>query len=155
MPFGLLEYSLAGLFVGTSIGLTGIGGGSMMAPLLILVFKIPAAQAVQLDFLYLTPTKLIGAWRHYRHGTIDPWLTGYLAIGALPGTAIGSLYVARMVVGDPALNLVLRHLMGLFILGSAVLIVVQLAVFWHHQGGDPGVHRIKHSSTQRAVIVFV
>lgn len=64
MPFGLLDYTLAGLIVGISIGLTGIGGGSMMAPLLILVFHIPAAQAVQLDFLYLTPTKLVGAWQH-------------------------------------------------------------------------------------------
>ena len=62
MSLGLFAYTLAGLFVGTSIGLTGIGGGSMMAPLLILVFHIPAAQAVQLDFLYLTPTKLAGAW---------------------------------------------------------------------------------------------
>ena len=155
MPFGLLEYSLAGLIVGTSIGLTGIGGGSMMAPLLILVFKLPAAQAVQLDFLYLTPTKLVGAWRHYRQGTIDPRLTGYLALGALPGTAIGSLFVARTVVANPALNLALRHVMGVFILGSAVLIIVQLAVMWHQKRGDIEVRRIKLSRTRLAVIIFV
>src|SRR6266852_6027328 len=107
MSLGLLQYTLAGLLVGTSIGLTGIGGGSMMAPLLILAFHVPAARAVQLDFLYLTPTKLVGAWQHYRHGTVDPTLTTVLAVGALPGTVLGSLYVARMVAANPEMNLTL------------------------------------------------
>jgi uncharacterized protein len=152
MPFGLLEYTIAGLIVGTSIGLTGIGGGSMMAPLLILVFHLPAAQAVQLDFLYLTPTKLVGAWRHYRRGTIDPGLTTFLAIGALPGTFIGSLYVAKVVAANPALNQALRHLIGYFILASAALLIVQLAVMWHSKVTDPGLGRIKLSLTKRIMM---
>ena len=136
MPFGLLAYTLAGLIVGASIGLTGIGGGSMMAPLLILVFHIPAAQAVQVDFLYLIPTKLVGAWQHYRFRTINPGLTGYLALGALPGVVLGSLFVARIVATNPALNVLLRHAIGVFILASAVLIVVQLGIMWHKKIGE-------------------
>ena len=155
MPFGLLEYSLAGLIVGTSIGLTGIGGGSMMAPLLILVFHLPAAQAVQLDFLYLTPTKLVGAWRHHGLGTIDRNLTVFLAIGALPGTAIGSLYVAKVVAANPAMNLALRHLIGYFILASAILLIVQLAVMWHSHVTDPGPQGFTLSTTQRVAMVVL
>jgi uncharacterized membrane protein YfcA len=136
MSLSLLEYSLAGLIVGMSIGLTGIGGGSMMAPLLILAFHVPAARAVQLDFLYLVPTKLAGAWQHYRNGTVDFSLTAILAIGALPGTAVGSVFVSRFVATNPAMNLELRHVIGVFILASALLILVQLAAMWNKHGKD-------------------
>ncbi len=155
MPFGLLEYTLAGFLVGTSIGLTGIGGGSMMAPLLILVFHVPAAKAVQLDFLYLTPTKLVGAWQHYRHGTVDLTLTSFLALGAVPGTILGSLFVARIVAADPSMNLTLRHLIGFFILMSAALIVVQLGVMWHKQGIDKSPLRVKLNPAARVLMALV
>src|SRR5215831_19500889 len=123
MPLGLIGYTLAGLVVGTSIGLTGIGGGSMMAPLLILVFHVPAARAVQLDFLYLIPTKLAGAWQHYRHGTVNPPLATWLSLGALPGTVLGSLFVSRSVAANPALNYQLRQLIGVFVIASATLLL--------------------------------
>jgi len=143
------------LLVGTSIGLTGIGGGSMMAPLLILVFHIPAAQAIQLDFLYLTPTKLAGAWQHLRYKTVDPGLTTFLAIGALPGTALGSLYVSRAVAANPAMNLTLRHVIGVLILMSAGLILVQLARMWRLKRGDHAPIRVKLETSQRILMVFV
>src|SRR5258708_7180899 len=155
MPLGLLAYTLAGLLVGTSIGLTGIGGGSMMAPLLILVFHIPAAKAVQLDFLYLTPTKLAGAWQHYRRGTVDPVLTGVLAIGAIPGTIVGSLFVAKAVAANPDMNLILRHAIGYFILVSAVLIIAQLAVMWHRKVGEIGVHRAKLNTPLQLLLMVL
>ena len=155
MSLGLFAYTLAGLFVGTSIGLTGIGGGSMMAPLLILVFHIPAAQAVQLDFLYLTPTKLAGAWQHLRHKSVDPTLTLFLALGALPGTALGSLYVSRAVAANPAMNLTLRHMIGVLILMSAVLIVIQLVRMWRMNRGDHALVRVKLETHHRILMVVV
>jgi uncharacterized protein len=155
LSLGLIEYTVAGLLVGTSIGLTGIGGGSMMAPLLILVFHIPAAQAVQLDFLYLTPTKLAGAWQHIRYRTVDPVLTVCLGIGALPGTALGSLYISRVVATNPAMNLTLRHVIGVLILLSAVLILTQLAKMWRVPRGDFAPVRVKFELTQRLGMIVV
>jgi uncharacterized membrane protein YfcA len=155
MPFGLLLYTLAGFLVGTSIGLTGIGGGSMMAPLLILVFHIPAAKAVQLDFLYLTPTKLVGAWQHYQRKTVDPTLTGLLALGAIPGTILGSVYVAQQVAANPNTNITLRHVIGYFILVSAALIIVQLGYMWHRKVGEIGDHRAKFNTPRGILMVVV
>jgi len=155
VPFYLLEYTLAGLLVGTSIGLTGIGGSSMMAPLLILVFHVPAARAVQLDFLYLTPTKLVGAWQHYRHGTIDPTLTTVLAVGAIPGTVAVSLFVARVVAANPELDLSLRHVIGFFVLASALLILAQLAVMWHKQFWKSGHRRVKLTRLAQVLVALV
>jgi uncharacterized membrane protein YfcA len=155
MSLGMLAYTIAGLLVGTSIGLTGIGGGSMMAPLLILVFHIPAAKAVQLDFLYLTPTKLAGAWQHHRDKTVDPILTLVLAIGAIPGTIIGSVWVARVVASNPDLNLFLRHLIGIFILASAALILIQLAFMWRRQRPYSQPVRVKLSTLQKVLIASV
>jgi uncharacterized membrane protein YfcA len=155
MPFDLLGYTLAGLVVGTSIGLTGIGGGSMMAPLLILVFHIPAAHAVQLDFLYLVPTKLAGAWQHYRRGTINPSLTTFLALGALPGTILGSLFVSRTVASNPALNGQLRQLIGVFVIVSALLLLGQLAVMWHTGADERGVRGVKFTLGRGLLIAVI
>jgi uncharacterized protein len=155
MPVGLIGYTLAGLVVGTSIGLTGIGGGSMMAPLLILVFHVPAARAVQLDFLYLIPTKLTGAWQHYRHGTINPSLTALLALGALPGTILGALFVSRSVAANPALNQQLRQVIGVFILLSAALLLIQLAVMWRKGRPDGGKRGAKFSPSGCVLISVV
>lgn len=155
MPFHLIGYSLAGMVVGLSIGLTGIGGGSMMAPLLILVFHVPAARAVQLDFLYLIPTKLAGAWQHYQHGTINSTLTLWLAAGALPGTILGSLVVSRLVAGNPSLNLELRQVIGVFILLSAVLLLGQLAVMWRKGVPDAGIRGATFNRTGCVLIALI
>ncbi len=154
-PTEFLSYSLAGLLVGISVGLTGIGGGSMMAPLLILVFNVPAARAVQLDFLYLVPTKLAAAWQHQRGGTVDRPLAVLLALGALPGTAIGSLYVSHAVAGNPALELQLRRLIGLFVLASAILLLAQLAIMWRRHAPSLEVRTTGFSLVHGALIVLL
>lgn len=155
MPLSLVGYTLAGLVVGTSIGLTGIGGGSMMAPLLILVFHVPAARAVQLDFLYLTPTKLAGAWQHYRQGTVNPSLAVLLATGALPGTIVGSLFVARVVAAHPALNQQLRVVIGGFILLSAALLAGQLILSARRGKVDDGRRATRFSLARGVPIALV
>lgn len=155
MPTSLLGYTMAGLVVGTSIGLTGIGGGSMMAPLLILVFHVPAARAVQLDFLYLVPTKLAGAWPHFRHGTINPSLTVLLGLGALPGTIVGSVFVSRAVAASPTLNAQLRQVIGGFILLSAVLLLGQLAVMWRKGVGDSGARKKTFRGASGGLIALI
>jgi uncharacterized membrane protein YfcA len=127
----------------------------MMAPLLILVFHLPASTAVQLDFLYLTPTKLAGAWQHFRYRTVEPVLTTFLAVGALPGTALGSIFISRSVTANPGFNLTLRHVIGVLILLSAILIFYQLAKMWRMPRADHARVKVKFETFHRVGMVAI
>src|ERR671917_1906611 len=81
-----------GLGVGLLVGMTGIGGGSLMTPLLILVFGIKPVTAVGTDLAYGAVTKTLGGWRHLRQGTVDMTLSTWMAFGSVPA-AVGGVYV--------------------------------------------------------------
>ena len=81
-----------GLCVGILVGLTGRGGGSLMTPLLIIVFGIKPVVAVGTDLTYGAVTKTVGGWRHLRHRTVDTSLSWWMALGSVPA-AIGGVYV--------------------------------------------------------------
>ena len=81
-----------GLGVGLLVGMTGIGGGSLMTPLLILVFGIKPITAVGTDLAYGAVTKTVGGWRHWRQKTVDLSLSTWMALGSVPA-AIGGVYV--------------------------------------------------------------
>lgn len=83
-----LGYILAGLVVGFMVGLTGVGGGSLMTPLLIFGFGIPPLTAVGTDLLFAAFTKMGGIWAHWRHHTIQWRVVGLLALGSIPATVI-------------------------------------------------------------------
>lgn len=85
-----------GLGVGVLIGMTGIGGGSLMTPLLILVFGIKPVTAVGTDLAYGAVTKTVGGWRHLRHGTVVMPLCLWMAVGSVPA-AVGGVYVLELV----------------------------------------------------------
>src|SRR3954468_21406826 len=74
------------------VGMTGIGGGSLMTPLLILVFGINPATAVGTDLAYGAVTKTVGGWNHFRKGSVDLTLSSWMALGSVPA-AIGGVYV--------------------------------------------------------------
>jgi uncharacterized membrane protein YfcA len=81
-------YSLAGLAVGLLVGLTGVGGGSLMTPILILLFGIHPATAVGTDLLYAAATKTAGSVVHGFNRTIDWRVVGLLATGSVPLTVV-------------------------------------------------------------------
>jgi uncharacterized membrane protein YfcA len=85
-----------GLGVGTLVGLTGMGGGSLMTPLLIIVFGIKPVTAVGTDLAYGAVTKTVGGWRHFRHGTVDMGMSGWMAVGSVPA-AVGGVYVLEAI----------------------------------------------------------
>jgi uncharacterized protein len=84
-----------GLGVGVLVGMTGIGGGSLMTPLLILVFGIKPVTAIGTDLAYGAVTKTVGGWRHFRQGTVDLKLSTWMALGSVPA-AIGGVYVLEL-----------------------------------------------------------
>ena len=82
-------YILFGLGVGILVGLTGIGGGSLMTPLLILVGGVSPAVAIGTDLAYGAITKTVGGWRHLRQGTVDLGISKWMAFGSVPGSVLG------------------------------------------------------------------
>ena len=85
-----------GLGVGILVGMTGIGGGSLMTPLLIIVAGIQPIVAIGTDLAYGAVTKTVGGWRHWRNGTVDFGVCWWLAGGAAPSSLLGVLVVGRL-----------------------------------------------------------
>ncbi|MCQ9379846.1 sulfite exporter TauE/SafE family protein [Methyloversatilis sp. XJ19-49] len=121
MEFG---YSIAGFFVGAIVGLTGVGGGSLMTPLLVLLFGIHPAVAVGTDLLYAALTKAGGALVHGRNQTVDWRIVTGLGSGSVPAAALtlwwlsthsGSAYgSASIISGTLGIALVLTAFALLF-----------------------------------------
>jgi uncharacterized membrane protein YfcA len=123
---------LFGLGVGVLIGMTGIGGGSLMTPLLILVFGTKPVVAIGTDLAYGALTKTLGGWRHLRQGTVDLGLSLWLAVGSAPGAVTGVLAVEAIHhrYGDAFEDTLLISLAcALFIVGASVLV---RALFFGH-----------------------
>ena len=87
---------LFGLGVGVLVGMTGVGGGSLMTPLLILVFGIKPVTAVGTDLAYGAVTKTVGGWRHMRYRTVDTSISWWMGFGSVPA-AVGGVYVLHLV----------------------------------------------------------
>src|SRR3954449_9407128 len=81
-----------GFGVGILVGTTGIGGGSLMTPILILIFGFQPTTAVGTDLAYGAITKTVGGWRHWRQKTVDLRLSAWVAIGSVTA-AIGGVVV--------------------------------------------------------------
>jgi hypothetical protein len=88
-----LAQVISGFAVGTIVGITGVGGGALMTPLLLLVFGIAPATAVGTDLLFAAVTKSGGTWVHARQGTVDWRVVRLLASGSLPATVATLLLV--------------------------------------------------------------
>jgi uncharacterized membrane protein YfcA len=87
---------LFGLGVGVLVGLTGIGGGSLMTPLLILAAGVKPTVAIGTDLAYGAVTKTLGGWRVWRGGHVDLMLSKWLAVGSVPGSLIGVITLERL-----------------------------------------------------------
>src|SRR5437660_6509800 len=88
-------YTISGFCVGVLVGMTGVGGGSLMTPLLILLFGIHPATAVGTDLLFAASTKTIGTIVHAAARTVDWMLVSLLAIGSVPATIATLLLLSR------------------------------------------------------------
>ncbi len=80
---------LFGLLVGFLVGLTGVGGGSLMTPFLVAVMGVPAPTAIGTDMVYATATKLTGSWQHYRQRSVNLEVALFLGLGSIPASLLG------------------------------------------------------------------
>ncbi|MBW4576460.1 MAG: sulfite exporter TauE/SafE family protein [Aphanothece sp. CMT-3BRIN-NPC111] len=113
--------------VGIIVGLTGIGGASLITPMLIFVFQVPPAIAVSSDVVAATLMKVIGGIKHWKQQTLDLQVVKWLAWGSVPGSLIGVgiLYLIKR-TGTFNLDYILLRAIGLMILLVALLGLTQL-----------------------------
>jgi uncharacterized membrane protein YfcA len=88
--------ALAGLIVGIVVGLTGMGGGALMTPILVIGFGIEPLAAVSSDLVAAVVMKPIGGGIHFRRGTVHTGLVRWLALGSVPGALIGSYWISHL-----------------------------------------------------------
>lgn len=115
-------YTFSGFLVGFIVGITGVGGGSLMTPLLMLVFGVAPATAVGTDLLYAALTKMGGSWAHSRRGTVDWKVVTLLALGSVPA-ALLSIWLLKTMALDE------KHMRGLITsVLSVALVLTALAL---------------------------
>ncbi|MES2603465.1 MAG: sulfite exporter TauE/SafE family protein [Pseudomonadota bacterium] len=120
-----LMYSISGFAVGVLVGITGVGGGSLMTPLLVFMFGFQPAVAVGTDLLYAAITKTGGVVVHHgKHQSVDWRVVGLLALGSLP-MAIATLLTIRylMSVGTEVTGAISWSLGLALILTSSALLI--------------------------------
>jgi hypothetical protein len=105
---------LFGLGIGVLVGMTGMGGGSLMTPLLILIFGIQPTTAIGTDIFYSAITKTVGGWRHFRMKTVNMGLVKWLAIGSVPAAVIGVAIVSVLEkqIGEEQLDSLVYAVLG-------------------------------------------
>lgn len=118
-----LLYSISGFAIGALVGMTGVGGGSLMTPLLILLFGIHPATAVGTDLLYAAATKSGGTLVHGLTRTIEWRVVGRLATGSIPMTAFTLLALSRFDINGTAAHHLITTVLGCALFSTAVALI--------------------------------
>jgi uncharacterized membrane protein YfcA len=121
------ELVLIGLVVGILVGLTGVGGGSIMTPMLVQVLKVNPLVAVGTDLLYSVPTRLYGALLHRQQGTVNGKIVRALLWGGLPSSilSLALLFWLRTHVHLSDIELWTRRAIGVTLFVAAGMILAQ------------------------------
>ena len=134
-------HALSGLVVGVLVGLTGVGGGSLMTPILVLIFNIHPTTAVGTDLLYASATKTVGTGVHGFKGTVQWGIVWRLAAGSVPASALTLWWLSTQGHG-PQIGHLLTLILGiaLFVTSAAVLFRKRIVAFFaaHTHGISAG-----------------
>jgi uncharacterized membrane protein YfcA len=116
-------YSASGFVVGLLVGLTGVGGGSLMTPLLVLLFGIHPATAVGTDLLYAGLTKIVGTLVHGASRSVDWRITGRLATGSVPASIATIVLLGHFGKDSPAMSGLITQVLSFAIALTAVALI--------------------------------
>ena len=116
-------FVLSGFAVGFLVGMTGVGGGSLMTPLLILLFHVHPSTAVGTDLLYASITKSGGSLIHGINRTIDWRIVGRLAMGSLPASLATLLLFHVLAIDPAAMNAIITRVLGVALLATALALL--------------------------------
>ena len=127
--------AIAGLVVGFTVGLTGMGGGALMTPILVLLFGINPGTAVSSDLLTSLVMKPVGGTVHFRRGTVDWPLIKWLCIGSAPA-AFAGVFVLRQLGNGHQVQARIQTLLGWALIVAAVAMIGKAIVSARRKGGD-------------------
>jgi uncharacterized membrane protein YfcA len=128
-----LPLAIGGLLVGTVVGLTGMGGGALMTPMLVFFFNVGTLTAISSDLVASLVMKPAGAVVHFRAGTINTRLVGLLCLGSVPAAFSGAWLISLLPHGS--LDELLQRVLGIALLVATAGLVVRAAVqlWFNHQ----------------------
>ncbi|MBV9248371.1 MAG: sulfite exporter TauE/SafE family protein, partial [Acetobacteraceae bacterium] len=121
-------YSLSGLFVGLLIGQTGVGGGSLMTPLLILLLGVHPATAVGTDLLFAAVTKSTGTLVHGLNKTVNWQVVRMLAMGSVPATGITLFLASRIALPTAEKSALVSPVLGAALILTAISLMFRKQV---------------------------
>jgi len=121
-----IQVALLGFVVGVLVGLTGMGGGAVMTPMLILLGWAKPVVAVGTDLVWSSITKAFGAFVHYRQQTVDLKIVKRLALGSIPGALVGlSLLAYLRTQGGDAMDKVVVRMLGVALICVALTMLIR------------------------------
>ncbi|MDX1914195.1 MAG: sulfite exporter TauE/SafE family protein [Methylophilus sp.] len=122
MEFG---YIVAGFVVGFLVGLTGVGGGSLMTPILLLFFHIKPAVAVGTDLLFASVTKSVGIFAHGKLGNIDWRIVKLLALGSVPASMITIWVLSTVDVESSSAISAIKFWLGVALIVTSIAVLLR------------------------------
>ena len=146
-------YTLSGFLVGLIVGVTGVGGGSLMTPLLVLLFGVSPATAVGTDLLYASLTKTLGGWVHGRRGTVDWKIVGLLSLGSLPAAVITIALLKYLALDKKTLSGLVTGVLSVALILTAAALLLKGRIKKLAQRRDGTVFELHHSHLPAATII--
>ena len=146
-------YTLSGFLVGLIVGVTGVGGGSLMTPLLVLFFGVSPATAVGTDLLYASLTKTMGGWVHGRRGTVDWKVFGLLAMGSLPAAVVTIVLLKYLALDEKSLRSLVTGVLSVALLLTAIALLLKEQIKKLARRRDGTVYELHHRYLPAATIV--
>jgi uncharacterized membrane protein YfcA len=128
-------YIVAGFIVGALVGLTGVGGGSLMTPILLLFFSIKPAVAVGTDLLYASLTKSVGIFAHGKLGNIDWRMVKLLAAGSIPASIATILFLKTIDVQSSSAVSTIKFWLGIALIVTSVAVLLRNKLMQLAQNG--------------------
>jgi len=126
-----IVYPVSGFVVGAIVGLTGVGGGALMTPLLILAFGFSPVTAVGTDLLYACITKSAGTLAHLRQGNVDWRTVRWMSAGSLPTAAMTVVALHAFLPDTHAISAVLSVALGCALLATAAALLLRERIVRH------------------------
>ncbi len=145
-------YTVSGFLVGLIVGVTGVGGGSLMTPLLVLLFGVAPATAVGTDLLYASLTKALGGWVHGRNGTVDWKVVGLLSLGSLPAALLTVILLKLLALDEKSLRGLVTGVLSIALLLTAAALLLKDRIKRIALRSDGTVYELHHRRLPAATV---
>src|SRR5437868_7078864 len=145
-------YPVVGLIVGLVVGLTGVGGGSLMTPTLVFLFKIPVDIAVGTDLIFASLTKIAGVGAHSARGNVNWRIVRRLAAGSLPASIATIFAMSQLRAHGKPLDGIILPVLGVSLVATAAAVMLRKRIL---AAGGERFELTEQTSNRIATVVGV